>query len=238
MKISEGRSHYRVTQQGRDYGSRLLELSRYVGPAPVSLEAYRAMLRLAILKHAVGTAGAGGRRPLESGSDAGGHGIGRPGRLLRPQPIRLRAAGERQEQRRPANSRRPGGRFLDSPLPQRGRYRHSYVRRPGPRTGRSVRRADGRHRSALGADSPADGRRRRRADARIPRPDVQSHAADDTRPRPTSRPMAACSSSTTSAASGCRPNNCSIGSSRRWSTRSTTSPWARAKRSRCRCGTC
>src|SRR5271154_7062643 len=38
MKISEGRSHYRVTQAGRDYGSRLLELSRYVGPAPVSLE--------------------------------------------------------------------------------------------------------------------------------------------------------------------------------------------------------
>jgi hypothetical protein len=45
MKITEGRSHYRVTQQGRDYGARLLEVSRYVGPAPVSLEAYRSMLR-------------------------------------------------------------------------------------------------------------------------------------------------------------------------------------------------
>jgi len=45
MKITEGRSHYRITQQGRDYGSRLLDVSRYVGPAPVSLEAYRAMLR-------------------------------------------------------------------------------------------------------------------------------------------------------------------------------------------------
>src|SRR6478672_4309290 len=43
--ITEGRSHYRVTQQGRDYGTRLLEVSRYVGPAPVSLEAFRAMLR-------------------------------------------------------------------------------------------------------------------------------------------------------------------------------------------------
>jgi len=45
MKISEGRSHYRITQQGRDHGARLLEVSRYVGPAPVSLDAYRAMLR-------------------------------------------------------------------------------------------------------------------------------------------------------------------------------------------------
>src|SRR5262249_32449154 len=45
MRITEGRSHYRITQQGRDYGARLLDVSRYVGPAPVSLEAYRAMLR-------------------------------------------------------------------------------------------------------------------------------------------------------------------------------------------------
>jgi AAA domain (dynein-related subfamily) len=45
MKITEGRSHYRITQQGRDHGARLLEVSRYVGPAPVSLEAYQAMLR-------------------------------------------------------------------------------------------------------------------------------------------------------------------------------------------------
>jgi hypothetical protein len=45
MKITEGRSYYRVTQQGRDHGARLMEVSRYVGPAPVSLEAYRAMLR-------------------------------------------------------------------------------------------------------------------------------------------------------------------------------------------------
>ncbi len=45
MRGSEGRSHYRVTQQGRDYAARLQEISRYVGPAPVSLEAYRAMLR-------------------------------------------------------------------------------------------------------------------------------------------------------------------------------------------------
>lgn len=45
MKITEGRSHYRITQQGREHGARLLEVSRYVGPAPVSLEQYRAMLR-------------------------------------------------------------------------------------------------------------------------------------------------------------------------------------------------
>jgi hypothetical protein len=45
LKISESRSHYRITPQGREMGVRLLEFSRYVGPAPVSLEAYRAMLR-------------------------------------------------------------------------------------------------------------------------------------------------------------------------------------------------
>lgn len=45
MRGSEGRSHYRVTPQGREYGARLQEVSRYVGPAPVSLDAYRAMLR-------------------------------------------------------------------------------------------------------------------------------------------------------------------------------------------------
>jgi predicted ATPase with chaperone activity len=45
LKISEGRSHYRVTAQGREHAARALESSRYIGPAPVSLEAYRAMLR-------------------------------------------------------------------------------------------------------------------------------------------------------------------------------------------------
>jgi hypothetical protein len=45
MKITEGRSHYRITPQGRDHGTRLLDVSRYIGPAPVSLDAYRSMLR-------------------------------------------------------------------------------------------------------------------------------------------------------------------------------------------------
>lgn len=45
MKTTETKFHYDVTQRGRDYGSRLMEVCRYVGPAPVGLEAYGAMLR-------------------------------------------------------------------------------------------------------------------------------------------------------------------------------------------------
>ena len=45
MRTSESRSHYRVTQRGREHGGRLMEICAYIGPAPVSLEAYGAMLR-------------------------------------------------------------------------------------------------------------------------------------------------------------------------------------------------
>jgi hypothetical protein len=45
MKTNEVRSHYRVTDRGRQHGSRLMEICRYIGPAPVSLRAYGAMLR-------------------------------------------------------------------------------------------------------------------------------------------------------------------------------------------------
>ena len=45
MQTSQGRSHYRITQRGREHGMRLLEVCGYIGPAPVSLEAYAAMLR-------------------------------------------------------------------------------------------------------------------------------------------------------------------------------------------------
>jgi predicted ATPase with chaperone activity len=39
-----GNFRYSITQRGREYARRLLEISGYVGPAPVSLEAYAAML--------------------------------------------------------------------------------------------------------------------------------------------------------------------------------------------------
>src|SRR5205823_8559741 len=35
---------YSTSERGRDHANRLLEISGYVGPAPVSLDAYRAML--------------------------------------------------------------------------------------------------------------------------------------------------------------------------------------------------
>jgi hypothetical protein len=41
----KGSSHYKITQQGRDYAVRLMESCGYVGPAPVTMEAYAAMLR-------------------------------------------------------------------------------------------------------------------------------------------------------------------------------------------------
>jgi len=44
-QTGEGGHHYRITAEGRQQASRLLEISGYIGPAPVSLEAYAAMLR-------------------------------------------------------------------------------------------------------------------------------------------------------------------------------------------------
>jgi hypothetical protein len=45
MKTNQLRSHFRITEQGRERGAHLLELCGYIGPAPVSLGAYGAMLR-------------------------------------------------------------------------------------------------------------------------------------------------------------------------------------------------
>jgi predicted ATPase with chaperone activity len=38
-------SHYKITQRGRELAARLLEVGGYIGPAPVKLEQYAAMLR-------------------------------------------------------------------------------------------------------------------------------------------------------------------------------------------------
>jgi DNA-binding PadR family transcriptional regulator len=45
MRTEAGRSHYRITQRGREYAERSLEVCGYVGPAPVHLRTYAAMLR-------------------------------------------------------------------------------------------------------------------------------------------------------------------------------------------------
>jgi predicted ATPase with chaperone activity len=45
MQSSQGSSHYRITQRGREHAARLLEVCGYIGPAPVRLETYTAMLR-------------------------------------------------------------------------------------------------------------------------------------------------------------------------------------------------
>jgi MoxR-like ATPase len=45
MKTNQLRSHYRITERGRAQAARSLEVCAYIGPAPVSLSAYAAMLR-------------------------------------------------------------------------------------------------------------------------------------------------------------------------------------------------
>src|SRR5262245_41045862 len=44
-QTSKASSHYKITDQGREHAKRLMEICGYIGPAPVSLEAYAAMLR-------------------------------------------------------------------------------------------------------------------------------------------------------------------------------------------------
>jgi hypothetical protein len=45
LRTAQGRSHYKITNRGREHAGRVLEVGRYIGPAPVCLEAYSAMLR-------------------------------------------------------------------------------------------------------------------------------------------------------------------------------------------------
>ena len=45
MKTNQLRSHFRITDAGRERGEHLMELCGYLGPAPVSLASYGAMLR-------------------------------------------------------------------------------------------------------------------------------------------------------------------------------------------------
>ena len=40
-----GGHHFRITPEGRQHASRLLEICGYIGPAPVSLDSYTSMLR-------------------------------------------------------------------------------------------------------------------------------------------------------------------------------------------------
>jgi len=44
-QTSEASAHYKISEQGHEAAERVLDLCGYIGPAPVSLEAYGAMLR-------------------------------------------------------------------------------------------------------------------------------------------------------------------------------------------------
>lgn len=45
LRTGPGKSHYAITPMGRESAERLMEVCRYIGPAPVDLKAYSAMLR-------------------------------------------------------------------------------------------------------------------------------------------------------------------------------------------------
>src|SRR5262245_61837651 len=44
-QTSQTSAHYKITEQGREQATRLLEICGYIGPAPVRMETYAAMLR-------------------------------------------------------------------------------------------------------------------------------------------------------------------------------------------------
>src|SRR6267378_2259762 len=44
-ETGSGGNRYKITDRGREHAARSLEICGYVGPAPVRLEAYSAMLR-------------------------------------------------------------------------------------------------------------------------------------------------------------------------------------------------
>jgi hypothetical protein len=45
MMSTQTKAYYRITQRGREYAARSMDVCAYIGPAPVRLEAYAAMLR-------------------------------------------------------------------------------------------------------------------------------------------------------------------------------------------------
>jgi predicted ATPase with chaperone activity len=45
LRTTQGRSHYRITDRGREHAERAIQVCGYIGPAPVHLRSYAAMLR-------------------------------------------------------------------------------------------------------------------------------------------------------------------------------------------------
>ena len=94
--------NYAATQRGREHAARLMEICGYVGPAPVSLQAYTTMLkrqnesRRDITVDDVRLALGG------IGSAAGGGRGGRSGSRVRTQLVSDGSGGQRQDDPRPA----------------------------------------------------------------------------------------------------------------------------------------
>ena len=170
---------YVLTDLGRDRAMQFLEVSQYVGPAPVPLAQYNAYVRACMAARPYVD-----RDCLAKGFDelVVSKGDVRPARAggeLRQVAVPLRRAWQRQDRGR--RRHRPGARHRDVRAARHRRRRpdHHDVRSGQPRArsaaprARDQRRDHGGARSPLGEDQAAGRRGRRRADARDARPDVQ-----------------------------------------------------------------
>ena len=138
-----------------------------------------------------------------------------PGRQRRPLAVRLRPARKRQDGHLAGDRNLLDG---DIAHPARARSRRAASSGSSTRsttsrcpTAPTTRRFEPGHRrstDALGPLPPAAGHGRRRADARRARPQLQPRRPDSTARRCSRWPTAACSSSTTSAASSARRAIC------------------------------
>ena len=127
-QTGQGLHHYRITPEGRQHAARLLEICGYIGAAPVSLEAYTAMLRWQFANTPHGAGRAGYRRSLGTcltpkAAQFAGLAVSSGRSLFLFGPAR-----KRQKQHRPQAPRRPAGRLLDPLRHQRGQRRDPPVR--------------------------------------------------------------------------------------------------------------
>ena len=170
---------YALTDLGRDRAMQFLDISRYVGPAPVPLAQYNAYVRACMAARPWIDRDRLSRGFEHLDRQPGHVRPARAGRELRQVAVPLRRARQRQDRRRRGHRPRARQRACTCRTPSTSTARRSRcsIRSTTCRTATTgavaERRRGGGARSPLGADPAAGGRRRRRADARHARPDVQ-----------------------------------------------------------------
>ena len=138
---------YAATDRGREAARRSMEVSGYVGPAPVSLGAYSAMLDWQSRqrpKAPFQTSARGDRVDRAAGGDRRSRG---PRRAVQPQPLPLRPPRQRQDEPRPTAAHRAGGRAVDPLLLLPREQHHPHLRPADSQAARRRRRRRRRTRS-------------------------------------------------------------------------------------------